>query len=235
MNKEKIKTITIIAMSIIIILLLICIIFMSNNKYYKDYDDSLIKINKSNSFDIKSNIIYNQTLGVLLSTNDKTSNIGKVTVTFYNKRGKAILSDSISKAVYSGSATLFTFNLPSLDSDDYAGTIKIDVDKETMENNKNNVTIDKINQVIEKNIDSDKNLSVKTTLTNNNNVDLSVLGGDIIAFKDGKIVATSSFYQENVKANDSFNIEVKFPPYNLNQTFEHDEIKVYINAIANVT
>lgn len=232
MNREKIKSIVIICLSIVVIVLLICMLFVKNNKYYKYYDDDLIEINNSGGFKVNSNIIYNQTLGVLLSANDKTSKIGKVKVTFYNKKGKEIFSDSMSRTVYGGSATMFTFNLPLLEDNDYAGTIKIDIDKESMENNKTNVAIDNINQVIKKNIDSDNNLSVKATLTNNNSADLSVLGGDIVALKDGKIVAFSSFYQENVKVNDSFNVEAKFPPYNFNQAFEYDDLKLYITSIA---
>lgn len=235
MNKEKVKTIVIICLSVVVVILLICMLFRENNKYYKYYDDDLIEIDNNGDFNVTSNIIYNQTLGVLLQGNDKKSKIGKVKVTFYNKKGKEIFSDSSSRAVYNGSATLFTFNLPSLESTDYAGAIKIDVDKESMENNKDNVTIDKINQIIEKNIDGDNNLDVKATLTNNNSTDLSVLGGDVVAFKDGKIIATSSFYQESVKVNGSFNVEVKFPPYNFEQKFEYDDIKVYITAIADTS
>lgn len=235
MNKEKIKTIVIICLSIVVVILLVCMLFVGNNKYYKYYDDDLIEINNDSGFKVNSNIIYNQTLGVLLDSSDKESSIGKVKVTFYDKNGEKVFSDSISRAVYKGSATLFTFNLPSLEGDDYAGAIIVDVDKDSMENNNDNVAIDNINQVIEKNIDSDNSLSVKATITNKNNSDLSVLGGDIVALKDGKIVASSSFYQENVKANDSFNVEAKFPPYDSNKAFEYDDIKLYITAIADTS
>ena len=235
MNKEKIKTITIIAMSIIIILLLICIIFMSNNKYYKKYDDALIKINNNSSFEVSSNVLHDQILGVLLTSKNKNPKIGDVKVTFYNKKGKKISSDSFSKTVYDNGATMFTFNTPMLSEDDYAGRVMIEVDDKNIENYNTQISIHNIDQKIEKKIQKDNSLLVKATLDNKNNVDLSVLAGDIVAIKNGKIVATTAFYEENVKAHDNTIVEATFYPYISNQKFEYDEIKVYINAIANIT
>lgn len=232
MKKESIKTIAIICLSIVIVILLVCMFLVSNNKYYKYYDDSLIKMNNKSNFEVTSNIIYDQTLAVLLTSKENKPNIGEVKVTFYNKKGEKVSSDNFSRTVYNGSATLFTFNVPLLKTDEFAGTISVEVNDKSMENNKDTVSIANIQQSISKNINNDKSLSIKANLVNKNTSDLSVLGGDIVAFKDGKIVASNSFYQENVKANDSFAVNVNFPSYSSDKAFEYDDIKLYITAIA---
>ena len=108
----------------------------------------------------------------------------------------------------------------------------MEIVEDNMENYNSAVSISKIKTSTEEVVNSDKSLSVKANLTNNNTETLSILGGDIVAFKDDDIVAMYSFYQENVSAGGSFDVNAVFPPNNAGNKFDYDQIKVFVTSLA---
>lgn len=231
MKKEKIKDNTIIICLIIIIcllLLLISLVLIKGKVKYKYYDDDLISVNNSTNFKVQTNILDNNTLILLLtSNNDKTSNIN-VDVDFANEKGKKIDTQTVNGQVYAKNSSIFVFQVPNLKKDEYAGKIKINIKKDG--EYKNEIDISKIKCTINDKVDGENVLSVNAKCTNNDEP-ISYLGGDFVVFKGNDIVGVSSFSQENIQKNEMFEATSTFVPTDGTEKLDYDNAKVFITYI----
>ena len=231
MKKEKIKDNTIIICLIIIIcllLLLISLVLIKGKVKYKYYDDDLISVNNSTNFKVQTNILDNNTLILLLtSNNDKTSNIN-VDVDFANEKGKKIDTQTVNGQVYAKNSSIFVFQVPNLKKDEYAGKIKINIKKDG--EYKNEIDISKIKCTINDKVDGENVLSVNAKCTNNDEP-ISYLGGEFVVFKGNDIVGVSSFSQENIQKNEMFEATSTFVSTDGTEKLDYDNAKVFITYI----
>ena len=233
MKKEKIKNNTIVICLIIIIcllLLLISLVLIKGKVKYKYYDDELIEINNKTKFEVKANILYNTTLAVLVKSNEKKPCIASVVVKMYNESGKQVLKDDFSDILFNDNSNVFTFALPVLDKEEYAGKIEVEVNKENISYS-STVDIDKVKYSINKKENEDNSLAVDVNFTNNNTENLSLLSGYIVAFKDNDIVDIQYFSHENVLVGSTVTSNVTFISNAGLESFDYDKIDVYITHI----
>lgn len=231
MKKEKIKDNTIIICLIIIIcllLLLISLVLIKGKVKYKYYDDDLISVNNSTNFKVQTNILDNNTLILLLtSNNDKTSNIN-VDVDFADEKGEKIDTQTVNGQVYAKNSSIFVFQVPNLKKDEYAGKIKINIKKDG--EYKNEIDISKIKCTINDKVDGENVLSVNAKCTNNDEP-ISYLGGDFVVFKGNDIVDIQYFSHENVLVGSTVTSNVTFISNAGLESFDYDKIDVYITHI----
>ena len=231
MKNEKIKNIIIGILSLVIIILIVVMLFIKGSTKYKYYDDELIEINNKTEFEVKANVLYNTTLAVLVKSNeDKTYN-GSVDIKAYDESGKQIISDNIEQLVLENNSNIFMFRLPDLDKKQYAGKIKISINKENV-SYENKMDVDKVKYSLTKNANDDNSLTVDVNFTNNNIENLSLLDGYIVAFKDNDIVGVQYFNNENIEAGSSASAKATFIAGTGYKPFDCDKIDVYITHIA---
>ena len=231
MKKENVKNIIIGVLCLIVIILIIIMFFIKGSTKYKYYDDKLIEINNKTEFEVKANILYNTTLAVLVKSNeDKTYN-GSVDIKAYDELGKQIISDNVKQLVLENNSNVFMFRLPDLDKDQYAGKIKISINKEDV-SYKNKMDVGKIKYSLTKKANDDNSLTVDVNFNNKKKKKLSLLDGYIVAFKDNDIVGVQYFNNENIVDDSNVSAKATFVAGTGYKPFEYDKIEVYITHIA---
>lgn len=231
MKKEKLKDNIIIACLIIIIcliLILISLVLIKGKIKYKYYDDDLISVNNSTDLKVQANILDNNTLILLLTSNNaKTSNIN-VDVDFNNEEGKKLDTQTATQQIYAKNSSIFIFQIPHLKKDEYAGNISVNIQKD--EDDTSKIDISKIKCSVDDKTDETNVLSVNAKCTNNDE-SISYLGGDFVVFNGDDIVGVSSFSKDNVQKEETFEVNSTFVSTNGTEKLDYDKIKVFITYI----
>lgn len=236
MKKEQIKNIAIILLVVVIIVL---ILYMILNKKtiikYKNFDDELIQINNKSTLKATSNLINNNRLIIFLKTDKDVSCTGKVNVEFYNNENKKIYENNPEYFVSRNSGAIIETPLPNL-KDNYAGTIKITVEKEDIVDDQSILKPSELTYTMTKTIDENKYTNITLNFINKNNTSLEYFSGTIVAFKNNKIVDFNNFYQDKL-INSNFTINTNLSnevDANGVKELEYDKIEVYYYASKNV-
>lgn len=232
MNKEKIKSIMLIVLTIVIICLIACMVFSPKKVRYKYYDNDLIEINNLTKFQTQANITANNALAIILESNEKNTYYGKIEVKMYNEEGKEISKETKEQLILPKNGTIYSFKLANL-NDHYAGKIKIKITKEKVAS-QNNVDISQINYNVKKTFVENNNTHINFELINNTNTKINHLTGHVVAQYKDQIVDFTSFDIDDFDIDIKKEQEIIFPAYEFSgelQKIKYDNLKVFIIAV----
>ena len=231
MKKEMIKNIVIGLLGIVIIGLVFALIFVKKADTivkYKYFDDDLIEVDNESFLQVKTNILDNRRLIILLTSEEDVSSSGALNVEVYNSENEIINENKSDYFVARNSGSVVEINLPNL-GDNYAGTVKVSVGKETEIDDENISGATNLKYTFDKTIGEDNTTNLAIHFTNNKD-EMKYFSGVVVAFKNDNIVDFNAFYQENVAANNDFTVNTTLSS-SINATgttpLDYDELKFY--------
>lgn len=191
----------------------------SSNTKYKYYSDDLITVDNDGRFDALVNIVDNDYVGVLVSSDLSTSGVVSVTVTFYDADGKELSSNKSSSMIFANNHTFLTFLLPDL-TNQYAGNIEVVITGEEY----SGITYDVSNILYE----STPSNPFAIQVTNNNNFSIMNLVFDVVALKDKKVVLYEAYREKNVMPYSIFSV---FSDTLTNMNEDYDELLIFTTSV----
>lgn len=229
---NKIYILTIILLLVVIVVLCILLAKGGDSKTeikYTDYTDQLIKIKETKGIHSVANIIDEDSLGVLVSSDTQGTRTVLAEVIFYDDQNKKVSSDASSSIMLNDGMLFFVFNLPNLTEGEYAGTIDLKLTEGEEETFDRLADVSKITYQETHSVNDLKSTVFNITGVNGNDYNIASLFTNVVVMKNDKIVAYNSFSLENILAGATFNSIVELPPVSSgNELQSVDFDKVYI-------
>ena len=193
-----------------IVVLIVMLIFKNNNQElvkYKFYDDDLIEIDNQTSMEVQANIVSSNSLGVLLSSDSDNYMQVKIEVNYYDDNQENVFTDTNEFTVFDHGKQISMFLLPDL-FEKYAGTIDIKVTGESVENGL--ISSSQIEMTETHSVDEASSTNFNIQTTNNSDVNISMLLGNVILLKNNKIVGYYTFSINDLMANSTVSSAARF-------------------------
>lgn len=212
MKKDMIKNIVIAILSVLVLVLIIILIVNMNTKEikYKYFNDDLIEIDSSKSFEVQANILSDNSLAVLISSDNSDNLECVLSVEAEDEKGKSVLDEERNYIMLGKSKNIAVFNLPGLGSEN-AGKIKIKVN-EVKTNYEEKIDAKKITHKVSYKDGENQMIDVTINFINGNDTKITDFAGYLIAYKDDKIVGLNSFSAENIEPHATFTIDTFLTP-----------------------
>lgn len=235
MSKENIKTIMIVVLAIIAAVFIGLFIYTKENSnggtskdniIYNSYDDDLIKINNSTEYKAIANILNKSTLAIYLEKNTSDKLVTKLSVTFKDSDGNEVSHEEYNLVYTNKNAVVI--NIPDLE-DKYAGDIIVDLTTE--EATYEQVDTSKLTYNVNKTEDDNKNVTLNIAWHNGTDTTIKNVYGNVVLFKNNKIVDVQTFFQENIAINADFNTTVSINSVLKNNEIvakEYDDMQIFI-------
>lgn len=222
MIRDVTKDILIFALFLIIIGLVYYNVFStheSNNIKYKYYSDDLITVDNDSLFEFHVNIVDNNYVAVLVSSDLTVSSIVSVSTVFYDEDGNQLVANKVSSLVFANSYGILTFPLPDL-NDKYAGNIEINITGQETGNTESD----------DSNIKYQKTANDPFTIevTNADSNSVSELEFSVVALKDKKIVLHETYFQESIMPYSTFSVSSDALT---NMNGEYDELLIFTTSM----
>lgn len=224
------RNIVLVSLFVVIVLLSIITFFRYHNDEvkirYKAYDDELIQIDNQTSMEVQSNILDQNRLVVLVSSDDAVE--ARLRVVFHAEDGKNLATKEDKLVVLGNSKQLFSVEVPKL-YEKFAGNIDVEVSQEEI-NNYDYVSPDDIKIEESHSVDEDLHTNFVLQVTNNSDSNIGVFSGMLVLLKEHKIVDFASFVQENFWAGSTASLQVNFDLKMINSEFspvDFDEVLLF--------
>lgn len=225
--------ITIVFLLIVIIVLSVFLVMRKSGGTdikYTDYMDQLIKVSETSGIHSIANIVDDDYLAVLVSSDTQGTRTVSANVTFYNDQNKKVFSDETTSVMMDEGQLFFVFNLPDLAEDEYAGAIDLKLTEGEEEGFDSLADVSKITYQETHNVNELQSTMFNVVGVNGNEYNVSGLFTNIVAVKSNKIVAYNSFSSDNILAGATFNSTVEIPPVlsgNDSQPIDFDDIYIF--------
>lgn len=225
--------ITIVFLLIVIIILSVLLVTRKSGNTdikYTDYTNQLIKVNETSGIHSIANIVNDDSLAVLVSSDIQGVRTVSANVTFYNDQNKKVFSDETSSVMMNEGQLFFVFNLPDLSENEYAGTIDLKLSEGEAEGFDSLADVSKITYQETHNVNELQSTMFNVVGVNGNEYNVSGVFTNIVAVKSNKIVAYNSFSSENILAGATFNSTIEIPPIlsgNDHQPIDFDEVYIF--------
>ena len=170
----------------------------SSNIVYKQYCDDLIDIHDNVMFETKANFIDQDTLVVLLQSQEDSDIALYVNAIFYDQNGKVVSIETSSLSTFPNSYGVASISVPELEENQNPGKIEVQLAGQRIDSMENNLDIY---------YESDDTYPLTIKATNNSASNISQLGIQAVALREGRIVGVDSFYHESLASGASVSDE----------------------------
>ena len=210
--KDIIRYVILGILFVAIVVLGIMLVFKNNNDgftKYQFYDDDLIEIDNQTSMQVQANITNSESLGVLVSSDLDEFFLVKIEVTYYDDSHDKVSTQTNELTVFDHGTQFAIFFLPDLYDGD-AGTIDIKVTGEKTD--KGAITSSQIEMTETHSVDDTLSTNFTVQVTNNSDVNIPGLVGQVVLLKEDKIVGYQTFDVNELMAHSTLSSDIVFVP-----------------------
>lgn len=197
---------------------------------YGQYVDSLIKVNNQTDMKAQVNIVNDNYLAILVSSKLDRAVRVDADVKFFDEDGKEIAvekeMDTYFFAVLDQNKYTLSLPLPDLNGK-YAGNIEVKLTQQEFDNFDFYILPSEITFEETHVVNSDNTTTITVHATNHGVSNIPTFEAQVVALKDGKVVATNYFSKENFESNSTFTSDVILPFSDNGKALNYDELLIY--------
>ena len=197
---------------------------------YSQFVDSLIKVDNRTDMKVQINIVDDSYLAIYVSSDLDRAVRVDADVRFFDDEDNEIVvekaSDTYFFAVLDQNKYTLSLPLPDLNGK-HAGNIDVKLTQQGFDNFDFYVLPSEVMFEESHVVNADNTTTITVHATNHGTSNIPTYEAQVVAMKNGKIVATNYFSKENFGPKTTFTSEVDLPISNDGEALSYDELLIY--------